>query len=518
MRSTGRLLRVLIVNCYFDDSRQSLPRPGKLPLPMGPAYLAGALSRERCDVRVYCEMASGPLHDAGLLAWPDMLVLTGITCAFDRMLHLAAYARSLNPKVVIAAGGPAIRAIPQFARRYFDYCCLGDVEELGEIARQVFGSEFAAEQCFPRFDLAYWIGTVAHLESSRNCNFRCGFCSLTAEGRGFRRLSLDYFERQLQAVERRQIALLIDNNFYGNDRPGFLDRVGVLRRMWLEKRFLGWGALVTGDFFLNPDNLPLVAESGCVGLFSGVESFDVEWLNGMNKAHNTRSSAADVIRQCLESGLVFVYGMMLDVSSRRAADLKAEIEWVLSNPMITLPSYYALATPLPGTPWFYDCLGERKLLPNTKWRDLEGTTMCVQPLDSIEELRPLLSHTQQLTGYSMQVLKHQAKLLLRYGRKLSPVKLRALAKSEGMSYAYGFVSNASAWVRGRKPWAETRTFISTTEILDPVYRPALPIEPRYQHYFRPTMLTLPNGELNEELAADLGSPKQATAALSMPGV
>ena len=31
-----------------------------------------------------------------LLSWPDMLVLTGLTNGFDRMLHLTAYARSKN--------------------------------------------------------------------------------------------------------------------------------------------------------------------------------------------------------------------------------------------------------------------------------------------------------------------------------------------------------------------------------------------------------------------------------------
>src|ERR1700739_752780 len=94
--------RVLIVNCYFDDdSRQPRARTHKLPKPMGAAYLAGAFSPDCCDVRLYCEMYSGPLDDPRLLAWPDMLVMTGITTAFDRMLHLAAYARTFNDKVIV---------------------------------------------------------------------------------------------------------------------------------------------------------------------------------------------------------------------------------------------------------------------------------------------------------------------------------------------------------------------------------------------------------------------------------
>ena len=53
--------RVLVVNCYFDDSRQPIRRTTKIPQAVGPIYLAGAFARELCDVRCYTELASGPL-------------------------------------------------------------------------------------------------------------------------------------------------------------------------------------------------------------------------------------------------------------------------------------------------------------------------------------------------------------------------------------------------------------------------------------------------------------------------
>ncbi|MCA1605583.1 MAG: hypothetical protein LC775_08970, partial [Acidobacteria bacterium] len=58
--------RVLVVNCYFDDTRQPLRRTTKVPQAVGPIYLAGAFDRELCDVRCYTEVASGPLEDEAL--------------------------------------------------------------------------------------------------------------------------------------------------------------------------------------------------------------------------------------------------------------------------------------------------------------------------------------------------------------------------------------------------------------------------------------------------------------------
>jgi len=65
---------------------------------MAPAFLAGAFSPNLCEVKLYNEQFSGPLESEALLSWPDMLVLTGLNTAFDRMLHLTAYARTKNRK------------------------------------------------------------------------------------------------------------------------------------------------------------------------------------------------------------------------------------------------------------------------------------------------------------------------------------------------------------------------------------------------------------------------------------
>ena len=101
--------RVLIVNCFFDDSRLPARRTTKFPQAMGPVFLAGAFDTELCEVRLYNEVDSGPLSDAAAFEWADMLVLTGLTNTFDRMLHLTAYARTKKPSVIVVAGGPTIR-------------------------------------------------------------------------------------------------------------------------------------------------------------------------------------------------------------------------------------------------------------------------------------------------------------------------------------------------------------------------------------------------------------------------
>ena len=44
-----------------------------------------------------------------------------------------------------------------------------------------------------------------------------------------------------------------------------------------------------------------------------------------------------------------------------------------------------------------------------------------------------------------------------------------------------------------------RTYLTSTEPLDPLYQPILRVATRYEQYFRPTMVTGPDGALSHDL-------------------
>jgi hypothetical protein len=501
-----RRKRILIVNCYFDDDRRQAQRcTRKLPKPMGPVYLAGAFAREFCDVRVYCEMYSGPLEDPNLLEWPDMLVMTGLTIAFDRMLHLTAYARTLNKSVIVVAGGPAIRALPRYSKLFFDYACTGDIEQLGEVIREAFGSPYVAEKMSPRFDLAYWIGRVAEMESSRNCNFRCSFCTLTGEGGGYQKYSLEDIRHEILSMGKHDFLFFIDNNFHGNDRTFFLERMSLLRELRQRGQFRNWGALVTNDFFLRSENLVLARESGCTALFSGVESFDLAWLKQMNKLQNARAPQIDTIRACLEAGIVFLYGVMLDVTSRTVDDLRNELEFITGSSEITLPGYLSLPVPFPGTPYFHDCLTKDLFLPRISLRDLDSTTLVLKPRDSFEKVCKFLKDIHTMRGFRRRIISQSFSFARRYRHALTPEQMIVALSGAALLSLNAIVTTDNAW-RSLFCRLPRRTYIGTTEALDAVYTPAFPVASRYAHFFKPTMLTDERGRLTEELADDLQRP------------
>ena len=163
-----------------------------------------------------------------------------------------------------------------------------------------------------------------------------------------------------------------------------------------------WSCLVTGDFFGRPENLDFIKRAGCKLIFSGVESFRKSTLQTYNKRQNTIVPQVEMIRNCLEKGVAFAYGIMLDPITRDISDLRSEIEFILGTPEITLPAFFTLTIPLIGTPYFNDCVKQRLFFPETKLRFLDGITLTMRPRDPIEQVLAFIRTVPNLRGYREQ--------------------------------------------------------------------------------------------------------------------
>lgn len=474
--------KVLIVGCRFDEDRNGGARPWRVPQAMAPVFLAGAFNPRICDVRVYSELFSGPLERRRLLAWPDMLVLSGLQVDFDRFLQLAAYARSLNPAVIVVAGGSLIEILPKYAGQFFDYCCTGPVEDIRGVIVDAFGPDYAAPDPQPRHDLAYFSPILGMIESSRYCNFRCAFCAMSIIPRRYTAFDPAEVRRAILRTGRKTIFFL-DNNFYGNDPRVFEQKLCALAAMRQRGELRSWGAEVTMDFFLREGMLDLVQAAGCSALFCGVESFDRANLLAFNKRQNLVTDQIALIQRCLEHGVLFLYGLMLDPTRRTLGSLDSELEFVLRSPEIPLPSYITLPIPLLGTRFFFETLDAKAILPQTRVRDLDGVTLCLRPLEGLDRFQAWWPGVLRLaTGRRARAIRHDLGFIWRYRRSLDGWR-RVLSVASLLGLCLP------------KYRRRDRTFVSTTERLDPQYRPTFRVDGRWAPYFRPTPITDAVGEL-----------------------
>jgi hopanoid C-2 methylase len=509
--------RVLIVNCYFPEIREPVKLPNEVPNALAPIMLAGAFRSDRCEVRLYNEVSQGfiEVFQPELLSWPDMVVLTGLTDTFDRMLHITAYTRTANPRVIVVAGGYAVRSLPSYSKRFFDYACQGDVEQMVDVVGDAFGTDHADPRLIPRYDLGTWIGhRIAYVESSRNCNYRCSFCTLTARGDRYSKLSLDALRQQIVGLGRREILLFVDNQFHGADRRSFVDRLELLRDLRQEGYFRYWSAFVTDSFFWNEADIELARQSGCFSVLVGVESFDEEWLNRVNKAQNNRVPQVKLIQRCLEAGILFQYGLVFDGTERTVEAMRKDLRFILDTPEVPPPNFIFNAIPFPATPLFHQRHAQGLLLPNVKVRDLEGSTVTMRPLDGVDAVAEFLATAKNLKRQRLPALRHHVAFLQRYHRYLNWEQSLASSLSLFSFLAPATASNLSLAFRRRQP----RTHVCMSDRLDCVYEPQLRVDSKYASYFRPTMITTADGNLNEDLVDDLMARRYDEALFVARGV
>ena len=108
----------------------------------------------------------------------------------------------------------------------------------------------------PRYDLAYWLGRIGYVETTRYCNFRCSFCSLTAEGHGYQTYDLDHIRQQILASGKRGAECFFSITIF-MAATGITSKreLKLINEMRAPGQFNEWGALVTNDFYATDDNL-----------------------------------------------------------------------------------------------------------------------------------------------------------------------------------------------------------------------------------------------------------------------
>jgi len=493
--------RILIINCYFPEMREPIKRRNEVPDALAPVLLGGFFSQEHCELKLYNEVHSGfvEVFAPELLSWPDMIVMTGLTATFDRLLHITAYVKTANPAVITVAGGHAVRCLPKYSEQFLDYSCSGDVEQIRDVIRDSIGPGYISPEFLPRYDLAYWIKRLGYAESTRNCNFKCSFCSLTGVGRKYDAQSLDYLESQMEAMGKRPIFFFNDNQLLGDGKASFRDRIERVQKRREQGQFKYWSGFVTDTFFWDEDNIRLASETGCLSVFVGVESFDDGmWLKSVNKKQNARLNQVELIRRCVEGGVIFQYGLVYDPTEQSLEQMYHQLDLICDHPEIPAPNFIFMAIPFPGTPFFHDRYEKGLILPDTKMRDLEGSTLSLKPIDPIDDVVHFVRNGRNFRGYRARFLKHQAKFLWHYRRSLGRDHMLLSSLTAAAILAPGsFSSPGAMFIRKGK-----RTNVSTTERLDAVYTPRLPVDTRFESYFRPTKITDANGELNPLLAED----------------
>lgn len=310
----------------------------------------------------------------------DAVGITAMTHQAVRAYQVADRFRARGIPVIL--GGMHATVLPDEALQHADAVVIGEAEPVW--ARLL--SDLIAGTLAPRYSsvpsgdtlVIPWSRrdilagkkylTTQTLQASRGCPYDCPFCTVTPYfGRSFRYRAPADILAEMASFDRK-LTVLLDDNILGDPeraKPILKGMAGMGLR---------WGGQASLLFAEDPELVRLLARSGCIGIFVGLESVSGRYAN--HPKTGSRYSQADLIKRVRDAGIVLEASMIFGFDDHDEGVFESTIRY-LEECRPSIPTFHIL-TPYPGTALFRQFDQDGRLL-HKDWQRYDHNQVVFRP-------------------------------------------------------------------------------------------------------------------------------------------
>jgi len=289
---------------------------------------------------------------------------------------------------IVIAGGPHVTYNVEESLLHFDAVVTGEAESawptlLNDLKngalKNVYRGQASDMQSLPtpRYDLLpnrFFIKKV--IQATRGCPFSCSFCTVPTLNPGFRKRPVADVVRDASYDKfrfwwQRKIVWFWDDNLTIDRKYIFelLPELKKLNKWWLTQASL--------DIAKDDKLLGLMKDSGCIGVFIGIESFGVESLKDANKRQNKIDNYQKAVRKIRKKGIAVMAGFIAGFDSDTEASI-IEMADRIQDIGIDVP-FLSIMTPFKGTPIYETLRLEGRILEDRGWQFYNGYNVAFRP-------------------------------------------------------------------------------------------------------------------------------------------
>lgn len=293
------------------------------------------------------------------IPWRDQFDLVGITCMTalaPRAYEIAAKFRKRNIPVVLGGVHPTL--CHKDAAMHADAVVVGDAEGVWETvladARKGMLKKIYYNDPFPDLKGLKHVprdllnrdsySTINAVQATRGCPNGCEFCSVAAfHKQTQRQRPVEDVITEISRIADKFFILVDDNLTADREYAARLFKALVpLNKFWISQ-----SSIAIAD---DPDFVGLAAESGCVGLFVGIETFSDANLHGVDKAFNKVEKYREAIRLFHAHGISVEAGIVFGFDNDQPEVFQDTLS--LLDKLEVDVIQVSIFTPLPGTKAF----------------------------------------------------------------------------------------------------------------------------------------------------------------------
>ena len=367
-------MKILLITPCKDPE---VKKPGFLMIPQLALHLIAGLTPDEHEVKIVEE----EMEAVDLEEECDLVGISCMTSNAPRAYRLAGEFRRRGKAVVLGGVHPTL--LPEEALRHADSVVIGEAEGVWERLLRDFGEgrlQPRYHEPTPALDRYVHIGPrrkarkplfdIVPVMTTRGCPYNCDFCCVhDIFGRRIRHTPVDNVVRDIVDSGGR-LFIFLDDNIIG-DRAyarALFQAVAPLRIRWVGQASL--------SFVKDTELLRLAADSGCVGLFFGLESVSEAQLGQMRKSIGGVPEVQEAIRKVKDYGIYFHASLIFGFDSDTMDTFPRTLDFLERN-HISSASINVL-TPYPGTRVFRQLKEEGRLLTED-WSLYDHSTTVFQP-------------------------------------------------------------------------------------------------------------------------------------------
>lgn len=346
-----------------------------------------------------------PEHDIEIVEEPwdtinfdknyDLVGITTMTATASRAYEIATTFKERGVKTIL--GGIHPTTLPNEAIKYADSVIIGEAENVWASAvndaqknkfKRFYRGEFPLLEgaVIPRRDLIKRRSgsiKIAPVETTRGCPYNCDFCTVTKLfGPRLRHKPIKDVMKDISTIQEKNL-LFLDDNIVGDKKYA---RVLFSELKHMRKKWVGQSAI---NIINDRELLRLAADSGCCGLFVGLESVSVKEMSRYKKNLKTKEAIKDAVKMLQDVGILILPSIIFGFDSDEQSIFDETVEFLIDCNVAF--AQFVLLTPYPGTKTFTD-LEKESRITSYDWSRYDNLRLVFKPSS--------MTSTQLLEGFN----------------------------------------------------------------------------------------------------------------------
>ena len=312
----------------------------------------------------------------------DLVGISFMTSNASRAYWLAREFKKRGKTVVLGGVHPTL--LPDEASPYGDSVVIGEAEGVwAELLEDYQQGRLKKIYHNPRPDLSPYVPkdfsriTKRHLfgmvpiMTSRGCPYNCDFCCVTdLFGKEIRHIPIENVVRDIKESGKK-IFMFLDDNIIGH-RSYAKELFAALKPLKIS-----WVGQSSISLLVKDDELlKLAVESGCKGLFIGLESVKEAQMSSMRKSFSSLRGLENGLKKLRQAGIFVLASMIFGFDEDTKDTFDETVRFLIKNKVHSVA--FNVLTPYPGTKTFRKMKEEGRLLTDD-WKYYDHSTVVFQP-------------------------------------------------------------------------------------------------------------------------------------------